>query len=177
MRTVALSLAMSLDGYLADRNGGGDWLTGDGSDPGAEDLDPAFYQSADTVLMGWNTYHQIMTELSPEAWVYEGLTSYIVTHRSVPPAPGRGFTAQNPCQLVRELRRYPGKRIWVCGGAGLSRQLMEADLIDVYDISLIPVLLGGGIRLFEPFGRRISLRLERTMTGNGITELVYARRA
>ena len=54
---------------------------------------------------------------------------------------------------------------------------MEADLIDVYDISLIPVLLGGGIRLFEPFGRRISLRLERTMTGNGITELVYARRA
>ena len=54
---------------------------------------------------------------------------------------------------------------------------MEADLIDVYDISLIPVLLGGGIRLFEPFGRRISLRLERTMAGNGITELVYTRRA
>ena len=177
MREVVLFIAMSLDGYIADEQGGVEWLRG--QDPGAADPDSYadFIRDVDTVVMGWNTYHQIMTELSPEAWVYEGLTSYIVTHRSVPPAPGRVFTAQNPCQLVRELRRYPGKRIWVCGGAGLSRQLMEADLIDVYDIPLIPVLLGGGIRLFEPFGRRISLRLERTMAGNGITELVYTRRA
>lgn len=177
MREVVLFIAMSLDGYIADEQGGVEWLRG--QDPGAADPDSYadFIRDVDTVVMGWNTYHQIMTELSPEAWVYEGLTSYIVTHRSVPPAPGRVFTAQNPYQLVRELRRYPGKRIWVCGGAGLSSQLMEADLIDVYDISLIPVLLGGGIRLFEPFGRRISLRLERTMAGNGITELVYTRRA
>ena len=177
MRKVVLFIAVSLDGYLADPAGGVDWLQGHGPAEETRDTYADFIQGVDTVIMGWNTYHQIMTELSPEAWVYEGLTSYIVTHRSVPPAPGRVFTAQDPCQLVRELRHYPGKRIWVCGGAGLARQLMGADLIDVYDISLIPVLLGGGIRLFEPFGRRISLRLERTMAGNGITELVYTRRA
>ena len=166
---------MSLDGYIADEQGGVEWLRG--QDAAAEDPDSYadFIRDVDTVVMGWNTYHQIVTELSPEAWVYEGLTSYIVTHRSVPPAPGRIFIAQDPRALVEELRHRPGKRIWVCGGAGLARQLM--DLIDVYDISLIPVLLGGGIRLFEPFGRRIPLRLERTAAGNGITELVYARRA
>ena len=176
MREVVLFIAMSLDGYIADEQGGVKWLRG--QDPGAADPDSYadFIRDVDTVVMGWNTYHQIMTELSPEAWVYEGLTSYIVTHRSVPPAPGRVFTAQNPYQLVRELRRYPGKRIWVCGGAGLSSQLMEADLIDVYDISLIPVLLGGGIRLFGEREESTFLHLTDCCRRGEVVECIYDRR-
>lgn len=51
---------MSLDGYIADREGSVNWLTGHGKDD----------NRIDTVIMGWNTYHQIVTELSPETWPY-----------------------------------------------------------------------------------------------------------
>lgn len=176
MRTVALSLAMSLDGYLADRNGGVDWLTGDGSDPGAEDLDPAFYQSADTVLMGWNTYHQIITELSPNDWPYQGKHCYVLTHRTQADRPGITFLAKDPAALISALKQQPGGTIWVCGGASLIQQLMTADAIDAYCFSVIPTMLGDGIRLFPLNPREMRLTLVKTRCYNGITDLIYQRR-
>lgn len=96
MRNVILFIAMSLDGYLADRRGGVDWLRG--QDPGAEDPDSyaPFSQRVDTVLMGWNTYHQIITELSPGTWVYSGMTSYVFTHRELPPPTRSASPARTP---------------------------------------------------------------------------------
>ena len=63
MRKVTLYIAVSLDGYIADRNGAVDWLHG--QDSGAEDLNtyPDFIKGMDTVVMGWNTYRQIVEEL------------------------------------------------------------------------------------------------------------------
>lgn len=58
----------------------------------------------------------------------------------------------------------------------MVRQLMRDDLIDQYYISVIPTLLGSGMRLFENTGREIKLKLLRTQTYNGITDLVYTRR-
>ena len=84
MRNVILYIAMSLDGYLADANGGVAWLDGDGSDslhPGSYE---AFSETVDTVLMGYRTYRQIVTELSPETWPYCGKTTYVWTHRELP---------------------------------------------------------------------------------------------
>lgn len=66
--------------------------------------------------MGWKTYHQVVTELSPKEWVYEGLTSYVVTHREIPSADQIIFTHQPPRELVRDLKEKPGKNIWICGG-------------------------------------------------------------
>lgn len=176
MREVVLFIAMSLDGFIADETGGVDWLRG--QDPAAEDPDlyTPFIQDVDTVVMGWNTYHQIVTELSPESWVYEGLTSYIITHRSVPPAPGRIFTDRDPREVVETLRRSEGKRIWICGGGALVRQMVEADLIDAYEISVIPVVLGGGVRLFPTGMGKLPLELRGTAGGNGIQLLRYVRK-
>ena len=177
MRNVILFIAMSLDGYIADRNGGVDWLAGQDEHAETADFYAAFQPGIDTVVMGWNTYHQIVTELSPDEWVYAGLTSYVVTHREgAAPADGIVFTAQNPCDLVRELKQGAGKDIWICGGADIVQQLVEADLIDEYDISVIPTLLGGGIRLFGQGAEETKLRLIRTQVSNGMVELVYARR-
>ena len=66
MRKVILFIAMSLDGYIADRNGKEDWLNG--QDDHVENLNTysIFIEGVDTVVMGWNTYHQIITELSPK---------------------------------------------------------------------------------------------------------------
>ena len=73
MRKVNLFIAMSLDGYIADSEGGVDWLGGQGEESEDVDVYSAFIKDIDTVLMGWKTYHQIVTELSPEEWIYHNL--------------------------------------------------------------------------------------------------------
>ena len=168
-------IAMSLDGYIADRNGQVDWLKG--QDEHAEVLDTysVFIKDVDTVVMGWNTYHQIKSELSPDEWVYSGLTSYVITHRSLPSSEQIIFTGESPCSLVRRLEQEQGRSIWICGGAGVIHPLIREDLIDEYYISIIPTILGGGIRLFGETAEEMRLRLARTQTYNGITELVYSR--
>ena len=103
MRNVTLFIAMSLDGYIADKDGGVGWLFGQNVQEETEDVYSDFIKDVDTVIMGWNTYHQVTTELSPEEWAYKGLKSYIITHRELPPESDRIFTEKNPCDLVREL--------------------------------------------------------------------------
>lgn len=78
--------------------------------------------------------------------------------------------------LLEQLRSENGKDIWICGGADLARQLIREDQIDQYYLSVIPVILGSGIRLFAHTEREIKLRLIETRTYNGITDLVYVRR-
>lgn len=176
MRKVILFIAMSLDGYIADRSGSVNWLTGHGNAGENIDTYSIFIKDVDTVIMGWNTYHQITTELSPDSWVYDGLHTYVITHRDCPSTDGIQFTGEPPAKLVQKLKETGGKSIWICGGASIVRQLLQNDLIDTYYISVIPTLLGGGIRLFHTLDREIKLRLVKTQTYNGITDLVYERR-
>ena len=81
MRKAILYIAMSLDGYIADENGGVDWLSGQDPDGESEGTYHEFVRGTDTVVMGWKTYHQVMTELSPDEWVYGNLMTYVITHR------------------------------------------------------------------------------------------------
>lgn len=176
MRKTVLFIAMSLDGYIADKDGGVGWLLG--QDAGAENGNAysEFVKGIDTVIMGWDTYHQVATELSPTEWVYREFTSYVVTHREGKPAENIHFTHESPCSLVKRLKGQEGKGIWVCGGAKVVQQLMAEGLVDRFHISIIPTILGGGIRLFGPMDAEVPLRLIRAESCNGITELVYEKR-
>ena len=175
-RNTVLFIAMSLDGYIADANGGVDWLEGQNPEEGDGNSYDNFIREIDTVVMGWNTYRQIATELSPQQWVYEGLTSYVLTHRKIEKMDGIIFTDESPCGLIQRLRRKPGKDIWICGGASTAGQLMKEGMIDRYHISIIPTLLGSGIRLFDSLKGQTKLKLVRNQVYNGIAELVYERR-
>ena len=175
-RKISLFIAMSLDGYIADIRGGVDWLKGHGGEEENIDTYSGFIKDIDTVLMGWNTYNQIVTELSPLEWVYRGLKTYVFTHRKYSSGEDIEFTDQNPVCQVRELQGKTGKGIWICGGASIVKQLMDADMIDEYYISMIPVLLGSGIRLFENGKKEIKLKLVNTQNYNGIVDLIYTRR-
>lgn len=166
---------MSLDGYIADKYGSVDWLIGDGSDENA-DTYPEFIRSVDTVVMGWNTYDQITTELSPNEWVYEQLTSYVITHRALPSTDNIKFVSEDPSEIVKRLKEENGKMIWICGGGNIIHPLMRDELIDEYYISVIPTILGSGIRLFGELTNEIKLKLVRSRVCNGIAELVYRRR-
>lgn len=176
MREVTLFIAMSLDGYIADENGGVDWLEGDGTAGPVFDPYPDFVRNIATILIGWNTYHQIVSELSPDYWVYEEQETIVFTHREQPSSNKIRFTKEDPVTYLKELKKTKGKGIWICGGASLISQLRNADLIDCYDITIIPVLLGSGIRLFEQRNQTEKLRLEKVQHGQGMVNLVYTRR-
>ena len=176
MRKVVLFIAMSLDGYIADENGNVDWLNGQDMNVENTDTYSVFVRDIDTVIMGWDTYLQIVTELSPEEWIYANLTSYVITHRKLPSKNEIFFTGSSPSDLVKELRNKEGKGIWIYGGANIVQQLVQADLIDEYYISVIPTVLGSGIRLFGTAPGEIKLKLISTQTYNGIIELTYTRR-
>ena len=176
MRKIVLFIAMSLDGYIADSHGGVEWLNGQDCDHKDIDVYSEFVKDIDTILMGWNTYNQVTTELSPTEWIYSDFTTYVFTHREMNSTEQIRFINKNPVDVVKKLKTQNGKNIWICGGANLIHQLMHHDLIDQYYISVIPTLLGSGIRLFGNLENEIKLKLLKTQTYNGITDLVYVRR-
>lgn len=176
MRTVTLFIAMSLDGFIADRNGGVEWLAGQESGKNDMESYDRFIREIDTVILGWNTYAQVTAELSPEGWPYEELHSYVFTHRTRPDTDNIRFVNEDVCAFVRSLRREQGKGIWICGGADVAGQLIRENLIDRYHISVIPTILGDGIRLFDKRETELKLRLLESRSYNGITDLIYERR-
>lgn len=175
MRRVTLYIAMSLDGCIADRNGGVDWLYGNSPGEGGGTYE-SFAAGVDTVIMGRRTYEQVTTELSVGAWPYVGMDCYVLTHRSCEPAPGVVFTAEAPEALIARLKALPGKDIWICGGAATAMQFVRAGLVDEYRISVIPAMLGAGTRLFDGLDGTRRLVLTGVSESGGIAELTYVSR-
>lgn len=176
MRKVILFIAMSLDGYIADQYGKVDWLAGQDRQKDTIDTFEEFVKNIDTVIMGWKTYHQIITELSPEHWVYPNLKSYVVTHQQVTSTQNIIFTSEKPQDIVSKLKQKQGKDIWICGGSQMIQPLLKSQLIDEYYITVIPILLGSGIRLFQSEYYSVPLKLIHYRENNGMMELVYVHR-
>lgn len=176
MGKTVLYLAISVDGYIADEQGEVNWLGGDGSQPDALGSYPAFYDTVDTIVMGWTTYHQVVTELAPDSWPYHGRPCYVVTHRQEPEREGIHFWNGGLTALVDTLREERSGVIWICGGASVAGQLLEENRIDRLWLSVMPTVLGRGVRLFPDMEREISLKLVGTDQYNGIVDLIYEKR-
>lgn len=176
MRKVILYIAMSLDGYIADAKGGVEWLGGQEVSSKEMGSYPEFIKTVDTVVMGWKTYHQVVTELSPDEWVYKGMKSYVLTHQQKISTKAVVFTDQPLEEVIVALKNQSGLAIWICGGASIANQLIEKDLIDRYHITIIPTLLGEGIRLFDKVHQELRLKLVSTQSYNGMMDVVYERR-
>ncbi len=177
MRKVILFIAISLDGYIADKSGSVHWLSGDGSDPENMGTYGDFINTIDTVVLGYSTYNQIITELSPTKWAYEGMKSYVITHREIKSENNEIIiTSQTPEELIRELKQQEGKDIWICGGASIANQLIKHRLIDRFQINIMPTILGGGIKLFESQEEETQLKLIETISYNGIIDSIYELR-
>ena len=99
----------------------------------------------------------------------------MLTHEQRPSGERICFTDRPLPELIDALRAQPGGDIWICGGASIVRQLMERDLIDWYWFTLVPVLLGDGIPLFDRREGRLPLKLCSTDSANGMVDLVYER--
>lgn len=142
MRKVVLFVATSIDGFIAGKDGNTDWLYTDG-DFGYH----AFYDSIDTTIMGYNTYFYIRNFAK---FPYPDKTNFVFTRkeRMADDNPVK-FVMGDVADFTLKLKAESGKNIWLVGGGRINSLLLNANLIDQMIISVHPVALGHGVRLFR----------------------------
>jgi dihydrofolate reductase len=161
---------VTLDGYLADRNHGLDWLHQSGTveETGYE----AFYRQMDVTIMGRRTYREIEVLENPAA-LYPTTENYVFTHAGCGPRAGFHFVQGDVADFVRGLGEE--KQIWIIGGNTILSPLLDADLVDCLVIQIAPVLLGAGIPLFTQKEVLRRYRLEGVRQYGQFAELAYRR--
>jgi len=168
MRKVIYSVAMSLDGYIAGPNGEFDWI------PDEPTIDwSAFMSRFDTVIMGHRTYMIIASQQQgaalPEMTTY--VFSRTLQHFDNPQVT---VVAKDAPDFVTELRLSAGKDIWLMGGGILFASLLDACLVDVVEIGLVPILLGGGIPMLAATAAQTRLGLtSQQIFPSGLALLSY----
>ena len=173
MRKSILYIAISLDGYIAGPDEDLSFLDivqREDEDYGYGD----FIQTVDTVVMGRKTYDWIMAHV-PE-FVHADKTTFIISRTERQSTENTRFHTGDLSDLVRRLKTESGKNIFIEGGAEVVKTLLLDDLIDEYVISIIPVLVGGGTKLFEDGRPQQTLKLISTKQfDSGLVQLHYQR--
>lgn len=175
-RKIILYISQSLDGFIADSNKSVDWIEGENEEHNSDYGYDNFIKNIDTVILGRSTYSQIINELSPDKWVYKGLTSYVFSNEKNEDTNEIKFVNGDIISFLEKLKKQKGKDIWICGGANIANQCIEKNIIDEYHITTVPVILGKGIRLFSEDNSQIKLSLKEVRKENGLVECVYVKR-
>lgn len=174
MSKIILYIATSLDGFIADKKGKVDWLNEFSFTKEMEEDYNKFYEKISTVIMGGKTYRQVINELSPEKWVYEGKESFVFTRNKLENNENVSFISENIIDSIKEIKKNAKGDIWILGGAEIVNQLIKENIIDEYIITLMPVLIGEGIPLFKENNIKLNLESCKNM-GNNIVKLVYKK--
>ena len=171
-RRVIVHIAASADGYIARPDGDLDWLTSRPAPKGFYGMN-AFMKTIDTSIMGRKTYDMSLT-LGAK---FDEKHPAIVFSRQAPPedAPkGVQFVNVNVSSFVHELKSQPGKDIWLMGGGDLIASFLDADAIDEFVVSVVPVFIGDGIPLIARRHRHTPLELKSVEKfDDGLVQLHY----
>jgi len=171
MRKIVLGLGISLDGYIARRDGAVDFLFMPRDYSMAD-----FFASIDTAIMGRKTY-DVSKAMGGGGGFGGNIKSYVLS-RTLPPGEREGlvFTKESPASLVEKIRRQKGKDIWLMGGGEIARDFLQEDLVDELYLGVVPVLLGDGIPLFPSgFPQRNFELIENKTFSKGLIALKYKR--
>lgn len=172
-RKVILYIAASLDGYIATHDEDLKFLESverEGEDYGYG----KFIKSVDAVIVGRKTYDKVLS--MGFDFPHAEKESYIITRTPRPDIGNIRFYTGEVKELVLQLKSKPGNNIFVDGGSEIVQLLMKDHLIDEYIISIIPVLLGDGIRLFKDGRSQEDLKLISSSTfESGLVQLHYAK--
>ena len=170
MRPVRYNVAASLDGYIAGPNGEFDWIP---QDPTVDF--GAIFGKVDTVLLGRRSW-ELVRKMGAGPWK-PGTRVYVFS-RTLGALDDSSVTvvADAAAGVVAALRAEPGEgEIWLFGGGTLFRSLLLAGQVDRVEVTVVPILLGGGVPLLPPGPGRVPLHLRETRRyPSGIVTLSYS---
>jgi dihydrofolate reductase len=177
MKKVILDLAVSLDGFIEGPNGEIDWCIMD------EDMDfGGFLSSIDTIFYGrvsydiWGNFQPDKNASVTELTLWSGVHSknkFVFSSQNRQDE-NATFISSDIRNRVAEIKNLEGKDIWLYGGASLIKTFINLGLIDIYRLSVHPIILGSGKPLFENLKERIKLKLIKTYSfKSGVVQLIY----
>ncbi|MFN3782568.1 MAG: dihydrofolate reductase family protein [Spirosomataceae bacterium] len=170
-RKLTVYIAMSLDGFIAKPGDDLSFLARvekEGEDYGYS----SFYERVDTVIMGRKTYDWVysMTGEIP----HPDKKLFVCTRQAEIQKEDTSYFSGDISSLVRELKKEAGKDIFCDGGAEIVQYLRKNQLIDEWIISVIPIFLGSGVRLFDAENKEEELELlSATTFEKGLVQLHY----
>ena len=164
---------MSLDGYIAKPNDDLSFLSiveKEGEDYGYAD----FVSTVDTVILGRKTYDWVIKQVGE--FPHADKNAYIITRTAKPTIGKTVFYTGDLTDLMIKLKSENGKNIFCDGGAEIVNELLKNDLLDEIIISVIPILVGNGTRLFKDGRPEQKIKLVNVKTfDTGLTQLHYKR--
>lgn len=167
MRKLKLSVANTLDQYIARRDGGFDWIFDD-QDYGIGD----FFSTVDVALIGRKT-HDVMAKHGQPC--FPGIKNYVFSRTKTGIGDGGvEFVSDDPKSVLESLRKSAGKDIWLVGGGELALPFLEQQLVDEFLLAMHPILLGDGLPLFAGRFPQTNLRLTQCREyPTGLVHLTY----
>lgn len=175
MRKLSLFIATSLDGYIAKPNDDLSFLKlveKEGEDYGYA----VFTENIDTIILGRKTYDYVPREIGSSHYDNGQRDVYVITRTARPGAGRTTFYTGELTELVKQLKSAGGKNIYCDGGAEIINELLQHDLIDELIISIIPILVGNGTRLFADNRPEQQLEFINIKTfETGLVQLHYRR--
>jgi dihydrofolate reductase len=170
-RKVILYIASSLDGYIAKPNDDLSFLNlvhKENEDYGYND----FIKTVDTVILGRKTYDWVMKQVP--VFPHTDKKTYVITRVAQPNSGNIVFYTESLKELITKLKQEPGTNIFCDGGAEVVNLLLQERLIDEFIISIIPVLLGAGTKLFQTGYPEQNIKLLSVKHfDTGLTQLHY----
>jgi len=164
-------VASSLDGYIAKENGDVSWL--EQLDISMEDAGyDEFYSSIDALVMGRKTYEMIA---GFGQWPYSKKPTWICSSRKVIPIEGCNIQPGRTPEEAYEAAITMGiKHLWLVGGGNLASSFMQRNLLTHISLSLMPIILGGGIKLFSSLSTpKKIIKKSHKLHESGMAQLEY----
>ncbi|MBP0904256.1 dihydrofolate reductase family protein [Mariniflexile gromovii] len=175
MRKLSLFIATSIDGYIAKPNDDLSFLKlveKEGEDYGYS----KFTSTIDTIIIGRKTFDYVVKEIGASHYDNGKRDVFVITRTKKTSIGKIKFYTGNLTELVQKLKSEKGKNIYCDGGAEIINELLKNDLIDELIISVIPILLGNGTRLFIDGRPEQTLQFLSVKTfDTGLTQLHYKR--
>lgn len=146
MSKIILYIATSKDGFIADTNGGVDWLPQPQNDNKLEIVGYKKLMSRiDTIIMGSKSFKQI---IAFGEWAWTDKHTYVFSSQPIESLLSCiTIMNESPARFMQQINCKSNKDIWLLGGAQLAKSFAKENLIDEIILTIIPKKLGNGIAL------------------------------
>ena len=168
---VTYYVATSLDGYIAKEDGDVSWLEElniSMEDAGYDE----FYSTVDALVMGRKTCEMVV---SFGKWPYGDKPVWVCSSNKITPIEGSNLQAgRTPEEAYKAANEMNIKHLWLVGGGSLASSFLENNLLSNISLSLMPIILGSGIKLFGDLPSPIKIKKEsKKPHESGMVQLEY----